>query len=121
MADHNDLGKRGEEAAVRYLRQKGYEILESNWIYAKYEIDIIAKNDEYIVFAEVKTRTSSIWGHPEEAVSKAKIKRIVEAADFYLNEYDIDLPARFDVLSVVWTGGEFEITHFDDAFLAPIS
>ncbi|MBB4035533.1 putative endonuclease [Dysgonomonas hofstadii] len=121
MAEHNELGKRGEDAAVRYLRQKGYDIIKRNWLYEKYEIDIIASNEEFIVFAEVKTRSSSQWGNPEEAVSKGKIKRIVEAADFYLKENDIDLPARFDVIAAIWNGQGFEIEHIDDAFLAPVN
>lgn len=119
MAQHNDLGKKGEEAAVRYLQQKGYSIVQRNWINNKIEIDIIAQNDEFIVFTEVKTRSSDYWGNPEEAVSKGKIKRIVDAADFYLREKDIDLPVRFDVIAVIWTGEKFEIDHIDDAFLAP--
>ena len=121
MAEHNDLGKKGEEYAVRYLQQRGYKIIERNWIYEKYEIDIIAQNDEYIVFVEVKTRSSDRWGNPEEAISKGKIKRIVEAADFYLNENDIDRPARFDVIATIWNGTMFEIEHFDDAFLPPVN
>lgn len=121
MAEHNDLGKKGEQAAADFLQQKGYKIIEKNWGYEKYEIDIIARNDEYIVFAEVKTRASSIWGNPEEAISKTKIKRIVESADFYIKENDIDLIPRFDVLAIVWNGREFNIEHFDDAFLAPIN
>ena len=121
MAGHNELGKKGEDAAVRYLRQKGYEILERNWVYERYEIDIIVRDEEFIVFAEVKTRSSSQWGNPEEAVSKGKIKRIVEAADFYLNENDIDCPARFDIIAVIWDGQKFEIDHIDDAFLAPVN
>ena len=121
MAGHNELGKKGEDAAVRYLRQKGYEILERNWVYERYEIDIIARDEEFIVFAEVKTRSSSQWGNPEEAVSKGKIKRIVEAADFYLNENDIDCPARFDIIALIWDGQKFEIDHIDDAFLAPVN
>jgi len=121
MAEHNDLGKLGEDAAVRYLQQKEYKIVERNWVYERFEVDIIAQDDEYIVFVEVKTRSSNQWGNPEEAVSKSKIKRIVEAADFYLKENDIDLPARFDVIAAIWTGNSFEIKHFDDAFLAPIN
>jgi len=121
MAEHNDLGKRGEDAAVNYFRQQGYEIIERNWLYEKYEIDIIARNEEFIVFAEVKTRSSALWGNPEEAVSKGKIKRIVEAADFYLRVNDIELPARFDVVAAIWNGHNFEIEHIDDAFLAPVN
>lgn len=121
MADHNDLGKRGESAAADYLIQKGYQIIERNWMYEKYEIDIIAQDSESIIFVEVKTRSSDRWGNPEEAVSKGKIKRIVEAADFYLREFDIDLPARFDVISSIWNGVQFEINHIDDAFMAPVN
>lgn len=121
MAEHNELGKQGEEEAIKYLRQSGYKILKHNWRYDKYEIDIIAQDEEYIVFVEVKTRSSHEWGNPEDAVSKGKIKRIVEAADFYLREHDIDMPARFDIMAIVWTGKKFEIEHIDDAFLAPVN
>lgn len=121
MAGHNELGKRGEDAAVRYLNSNGYEIIERNWFYEKYEIDIIARNEEFIVFAEVKTRSSDSWGNPEDAVSKAKIKRIVEAADYYLKLHDIGLAVRFDVIAAIWTGIGFAIDHFDDAFLAPLN
>lgn len=121
MAGHNDLGKKGEEAAVAYLRQQGYEILNRNWIYEKYEIDIIAQDDEYIVFVEVKTRSTDYWGNPEEAVSRGKIRRLVEAADFYLNTNDIEYPARFDVIAVIWDGQKFRIDHIDDAFLPPVN
>lgn len=121
MAIHNELGKKGEDAAVHYLLQKGYKIVERNWLYRKFEIDIIATDKEFIVFVEVKTRSSNQWGNPEEAVSNAKIKRIVEAANSYLIENDIDLPARFDIISAIWTGKTFDIDHIDDAFLAPVN
>jgi len=121
MAEHNDLGRKGEDAAVNYFQQNGYEIIQRNWTNEKYEIDIIARNEEFIVFAEVKTRSSNYWGNPEEAVSKGKIRRIVEAADFYLKEYDIELPARFDVVAAIWNGKGFEIDHIDDAFIAPVN
>lgn len=121
MAQHNELGKRGEKAAISFLRQQGYTVVEHNWFYEKYEIDIIASNNEWIVFVEVKTRTSYQWGNPEDAVSKGKIKRIVEAADFYLNKNDINQPARFDIMSLIWNGNTFEIEHIEDAFLAPVN
>lgn len=121
MASHNELGKKGEDAAVNFLQQKGYKIIERNWQYQKYEIDIIAQNAEFIVFIEVKTRSSNRWGNPEEAVSQAKIKRIVEAADFYLRDKDISFPARFDIIAAIWTGKGFDIDHIDDAFLPPVN
>lgn len=121
MALHNDIGKKGEDAAVKYLMQNGYSIIAVNWRYQKYEIDIIASNTEYIIFVEVKTRSSDYWENPEEAVSAGKIKRIVEAADFYLKENYIELPARFDVISVIWNGYSYVIEHIDDAFWAPVN
>lgn len=121
MAQHNDLGKKGEALATCYLKEKGYAIIAQNWFYEKYEIDIIADNDEYIIFVEVKTRLSDRWGNPEEAVSESKIKRIVEAADFYVIENDIDKPVRFDVIAIMWTGGKPDIEHFEDAFLSPLN
>ena len=121
MAEHNDLGKRGEDAAAKYLQNAGYHIIERNWVCEKYEIDIIAENKEFIVFVEVKTRSSNQWGNPEDAISKGKIRRIVEAADFYLKENDIETPARFDVIAAIWNGKLFEIEHIDDAFLAPVN
>lgn len=121
MAAHNQLGKDGEDAACRHLKQLGYAIRERNWRVERHEIDIIAENDEFIVFVEVKTRTSSQWGNPEDFISKTQMKRIVAAADFYLKEKDIEKDARFDVIAVVSSKGGFEIEHIDDAFLPTLN
>lgn len=121
MARHNDLGRKGEEVAISYLLEKGYAIHHKNWTHEKFEIDIIASDEEYIIFVEVKTRTSSQWGNPEEAVSDRKIKRIIEAADFYLKEYNIEKPARFDIIAIISNGTNIDIEHFEDAFLPPVN
>jgi len=121
MAVHNELGKMGEALAKEYLLQKGFRIIECNWHHRKYEIDIIASNDEFIIFAEIKARSSEQWGTPEEAVSDSKIRRIVEAADFYLNENEIDKPVRFDVISIILNDKQTEILHIEDAFMAPLN
>ncbi|NDW11042.1 YraN family protein [Dysgonomonas sp. 520] len=121
MSKHNDLGKKGEDAACNYLLKENYEILKRNWRYGKYELDIIARNDEYIVFVEVKTRSSDQWGNPEDAVSRTKMKRMVEAADSYLKQNDVDMDVRFDIISAIWNGEYFEIDHIDDAFFAPVN
>lgn len=120
MAQHNELGKLGEKAVIEYLMKQGYDILEHNWYCNKNEIDIIAQNDEWIVFVEVKTRSSQQWGNPEDAISEAKIKRIVEAADNYIQINDINIPARFDIASVIIDNTECKIEYFEDAFLPPI-
>ncbi len=121
MAQHNDLGIKGEALAEEYLRSKGYQILAKNWICDRHEIDIIASNNDFIIFIEVKTRASDMWGLPEEAVSTNKIKRIVQAADFYLNANDIDQPARFDIIAIVLNKYKTEIEHIEDAFMAPLN
>ncbi len=121
MAEHNDIGRIGERAVIGYLEDEGYTVLEHNWFYRKLEVDIIAQNRECIIFVEVKTRTSDRWGNPEDAVSKTKIRNLVESADYYLKEKDIDLPARFDVASVIYDNGKCEIEYFEDAFLPPVN
>ncbi len=121
MAQHNELGKAGEDEAVRYLMSKGYRIVNRNWRFYGYEIDIVAEIDPYIVFVEVKTRASALYGNPEDFVGKSRRKRMVEAANHYLIENNIDSPARFDVIGIVWDGKGFELDHIDDAFLPDIS
>ncbi len=121
MAQHNDLGKKGEDEAVRYLLSEGYRIVFRNWKMYGYEIDIIAENKEYYVFVEVKTRTSDMFGNPEDFVDKRRMKRMVNAADLYLNEYEIDKPARFDIIGIIWDGLRLELEHIDDAFLPSLS
>jgi len=121
MAQHNDLGSKGEILAENYLRNKGYSILEKNWLYKRNEIDLIASNDEFIVFVEVKTRSSGYWGNPEDSISISKIKKIVHAANLYINLYDIEKPVRFDVIAIVMNNKFTDINHFEDAFLAPLN
>jgi len=121
MAQHNELGAKGETLAVDYLYNKGYRIVEKNWVCCKNEIDIIVEDEDFIVFVEVKTRSNGNWGNPEESVSRSKINRIIEASHQYLTENDIDKPARFDVISIIINGNSTRIDHFEDAFLAPLN
>ena len=120
MAQHNELGQKGEQAAVDFMEKKGYKIIRRNWTKHRHEIDIIAENEEYIIFIEVKTRTSRQWGNPEDFIGKTKIRRIVLAADLFLQLSDNEKPARFDIISAVWDGEVFEIEHIDDAFMSPV-
>jgi putative endonuclease len=116
MADHNDLGKIGEERAVAYLRQEGYEILETNFTAQKAEIDIIARKKDWLIVVEVKTRSSIDFGLPEEFVSKKKIKLLVKAIDEYVEQSGLDLEIRFDIIAVVKENDKFNIEHLEDAF-----
>ncbi|NLX82088.1 MAG: YraN family protein [Proteiniphilum sp.] len=121
MAQHNELGKKGEDEAVRYLLSEGYKITNRNWRFHGFEIDVVAEIGEFIVFAEVKTRTSVMYGNPEDFVSKGRRKRMVEAANHYLIENEIDKPARFDIIGIVWDGKKFSLDHIEDAFLPELS
>ena len=116
MAEHNELGKFGEEQALAYLQQHGYDILETNWTFQKAEIDIIAQDQNELVVVEVKTRASSYLAGPEDTVSKGKQKSIVTAANQYIIENEIDLETRFDIVSIILNEKETNIDHLIDAF-----
>lgn len=118
MAKHNELGRLGEKCAVEFLENKGYKILERNWHSSHKELDIIAVYKGWIVVAEVKTRSCNKWENPEEAVDKNKMRRIVSAANRYVKMHKMDNPVRFDVVSLIYNNKNWEIEHFEDAFLA---
>jgi putative endonuclease len=112
MAQHNVLGGKGEDLAADYLVAKGYTILERNWRSGHKEIDLIARNQDEVVFVEVKTRHSEFFGRPEESVTPRKMKLLISAADTYLRERCIDDDARFDVICVV----NGSLRHYEGAF-----
>ena len=121
MAEHNVLGKDGEAAAVAYLKEKGYRILNTNWRLGSFELDIVAQHEDELVIIEVKTRSGGSITNPEDAITNRKIKNIVAATDCYIRFFDIDLPARFDIISVVGSHPNFEIDHIEDAFYPPMT
>jgi len=116
MANHNQLGDKGESLAVQLLRKKGYSILAENWRSGRNEVDIVAQIGDTVVFVEVKTRSTAFFGDPSEAVSTAKQKRIIQAANDYLEQHEIELEARFDVISVITSSNEQTLDHMEDAF-----
>ena len=79
MAEHNDLGKFGEELAVDFLEKNGYEILETNWVFDKAEIDIIAQKNGILAVVEVKTRSSIDFGLPQDFVKPKKIQLLLKS------------------------------------------
>lgn len=118
MAEHNELGKWGEELAAKHLTEKGYTIIARNWKDRHKDIDIIATDGEYLVFVEVKTRRNNVFMEPEQAVNRTKIKNLTLAANRYVKTYRIDLPIRFDIISITGTTeGTCRINHIEDAFL----
>ncbi len=116
MAEHNELGQLGEELAVAYLQKNGYEILETNWVFQKAEIDILAQKDNTLAVVEVKTRSSTDFGLPQDFVKPKKIQLLVKAVNAYVTEKDLDIEVRFDIIAINKKGQEFVIEHLTDAF-----
>ena len=116
MAEHLETGKLGEDKAVAYLEEKGYEILARNHRHRHAEIDIIAKKNKILTFVEVKTRTNISYGMPEEFVDATKRRLIMKAAEQYIFDQDWQGDIRFDVVSVVITQNTIKIQHIEDAF-----
>lgn len=116
MASHNELGNRGEEVAVSFLENSGHEILSRNYRHGKAEIDIISKENNTIVFTEVKTRSTDFFGHPEEFVHRKKQKLMLRAAEEYLHQHYPEAEPRFDIISVLHKNGTMKVEHFKDAF-----
>ncbi len=118
MAAHNEFGIEGEDKAANYLIREGYIILDRNWRSGHKELDIVAEKDGILVVLEVKTRTNNKFGNPEEAVTPRKIRNTVLAADAYIRLNRIDLPVRFDIISILSNGDV--INHIEDAFRSPV-
>lgn len=116
MAAHNELGKIGEELAVDFLTEKGYEILETNWTFQKAEVDIIAQKDTVLAVIEVKTRSSVDFGSPQDFVKPKKIKLLVKAINEYVITNDLDVEVRFDIIAIHAKDKMFEIEHLEAAF-----
>lgn len=121
MAEHNKLGNSGEKEANDYLCSKGYKIRHTNWRCGKLELDIIAEKDNILIVVEVKTRSSSHFGNPEEAINTGKIRKIIQATEEYIFRHNWEGETRFDIISVVPQGKAFIVYHIEDAFLPPVN
>ena len=118
MAKHNETGKIGELVAQNWLEKNGYLILQTNWHWHHYELDIIALKDNELVVVEVRTRKEDCLVAPEYTIGKAKIRRIVAAADAYVRYKQMDYSVRFDIISILEIGESHSVEHIEDAFRA---
>ncbi|WP_290700916.1 YraN family protein [Lacinutrix sp.] len=116
MAKHNELGKKGEQLAVDFLLKKGYHILERNYRFQKAEVDIIAQIKETLAIVEVKTRSTTDFGNPQDFVKPKQIQNLVKAVDEYVNVNGLDFEVRFDIVAIVKENNKFKIEHLEDAF-----
>lgn len=112
-----ELGKLGEKIAAEFLSDNGHRILAKNWHSGKYEADIIARDADNLVFVEVKSRNTDIFGHPASFVSRSQQLNLAEVAEAYLEQFPENyLDIRYDVVSVVIQNNKHTIEHFRDAF-----
>lgn len=114
MTDKMKLGKEGERLAANFLMQKGFEVVYRNFRFRRAEIDLIVRREDWLLFVEVKTRSSSAFGEPEEAVTAKKVRMMYDAAEEYIYSIDWKGHVRFDIISVK-LGSPPEIMHFEDA------
>lgn len=117
MAAHNETGSWGEEKASGFLSEKGYEIIEKNYRYKHMEVDLIAIHKNTLIFIEVKTRSGTGFGMPEEFVNYTKSRLILKAAEHYIFDKDWQKDVRFDIVSIlILPNGNLNIRHIEDAF-----
>lgn len=116
MAQHNNLGKKGEQLAVDFLLKKNYKIIECNYRFNKAEVDIIAQKSDILAIIEVKTRSSIDFGNPQDFLKPKQMQRIVKAVDNYVNTNNLNVEVRFDIIAIVKEGKNFKIKHLENAF-----
>jgi putative endonuclease len=115
--EKKELGRKGEEKALRFLKKRGYRIIEQNYVCKMGEMDIIAKEKDTLVFIEVKTRTSMAFGPPQLAVTQFKQRQLSKVALHFLKEKKLeDINARFDVVAILLPPEREEIELIRDAF-----
>ncbi|XCF06376.1 YraN family protein [Tamlana crocina] len=116
MAQHNQLGKKGEQLAVDFLLKNGYDIVERNYRFDKAEVDIIAQKSDILAIIEVKTRSTTDFGNPQDFVKSKQIQRLVKAVDEYVTTNCLDVEVRFDIIAIVKEDKSFKIDHLENAF-----
>jgi putative endonuclease len=117
LSHHYKLGKEGEDLASNYVASNGYIILHTNWRHGKKELDIVTTKDNMLVVFEVKARWGDYWEEPKESVKKRKQKNIIEAADAYVEKFDINMEVQFDIISIIYRpNAEPELEHIPNAF-----
>jgi putative endonuclease len=110
------IGQRGEDLALAFLQEKGYQLLERNYRYGRAEIDLVMQQENLLVFIEVKYRKNADFGYPEEFVGKKQRQMLLKAGDNFIYQQDWQHNIRYDIIAILpKEANEFEITHFEDA------
>jgi putative endonuclease len=118
MAKHIDTGKKGERMAIAWLNERAYSILEQNWRYGRWEVDVIAEKEMVLHFIEIKTRRTKLFGMPEQSVGKNKMNHLINAAEQYLYQNPQWQRIQFNILSILILQGQpAEYFLIEDVFL----
>jgi putative endonuclease len=117
MTEKQNFGRRGEQLALAFYQENQYTILEKNWQSNHLEVDLIVKNEEYIVFCEVKTRSGIVLVEPQASVTPQKQRNLIHAANHYVLKHRINLEVRFDVIAIILNGEEHTLEHIPFAFM----
>ena len=122
MAQHNQLGKAGEQAACEFLIGKGYTVRETNWRVGKLEIDIVAQEPKAnrLHIIEVKTRSTGEHYDPMQSITRAKIRHLVDAANSYISFYQLKMSVQYDVMILIGKSPVFTIQFIPNAFQPPL-
>ena len=116
MAIHNYIGSWGEMMAQRYLLLRDYHIRDVDWHCGHCDSDIVAEKLGFIIFVEVKTRTSDDFAAPEDAVDRDKIRHLLATGNAYMGMYKLDMPCQFDVITIVGNEQSYRVHHIKQAF-----
>lgn len=116
MTNNAKIGDKGELLAIKHLTKIGHKILATKWHFSHKEVDIITEFDNQIIIVEVKTRKKNSIIKPSDAVNKAKQINLIKAAQAYIEQNNLNSEVRFDIVSVIYSGKNFEIEHIEDAF-----
>lgn len=116
MKQKQTLGRLGEELASSFLESSGMRVIERNWRCSEAEADLIAMDGDVLVIVEVKTRSTDHFGDPEDSVDERKQLKMIEAAEAYLEESELDPEVRFDIVSVIFDSRSHLIKHIPSAF-----
>ncbi len=116
MSDKIKKGKEGEALAADFLIEKGFEIIARNYRNKRSEIDLIIKKSNWLIFVEVKMRSSDAYGYPEDFVDYKKAKNIIDGAEQYTYDQNWQGNVRYDIISIRDQYGKKEILHIEDAF-----
>jgi putative endonuclease len=116
MANQRKKGNIAEEIAAKFMEGQGLQILHRNWQSGHKEIDMIGYQADKLVIVEVKARNEDTYEEPGEAISSNKIRNLISATEDYMHEFNIDREVRFDMVYIVYTGPEYRIDYYEDAF-----